>query len=170
MPKAGEQVSARHILISLPEDASEGDEQQALASAIEISQRLKDGEDFAELAAEFSEDTSNAENGGDLGFFGRGRMVPEFEEAAFSLPIGEISDPVRTVFGYHIIRVDDFDEGQPDFNGWLVDQKVSRLIERNLTDSLLPNLPETNPALLGGSANPLAPIAPPPAQDHNGGM
>lgn len=88
-------------------------EEEALALAKELVERLRAGEDFAELAREYSDDPGSKESGGDLGWFGRGRMVPEFEEAAFSLEPGEISDPVKTMFGYHIIQVLEKDPSRP---------------------------------------------------------
>lgn len=93
--KEEEQVKARHILVE--------DEK----TAKDILKRLDAGEDFAELAKEKSTDPGSKDKGGDLGFFGKGVMDPSFEDAAFSLGIGETSPPVKSMFGYHIIRVED---------------------------------------------------------------
>lgn len=147
MPTSGEQVHARHILISVAADATEADQQLALAKAISITQRLKEGEDFATLAETYSDDTGSAAQGGDLGFFPRGQMVSEFEEAAFSLPVGEISDPVKSQFGYHIIEVLETKPGTPDFTAWLQTKKAESEIVRSLTSTRLPKLP-TVPAQL----------------------
>ncbi len=92
-------VSASHILVETEEEGNF------------ILAKLNDGADFALLAAEHSKDPSNAGNGGDLGFFSRGRMVPEFEEAAFALNVDEVSGLVKTQFGYHIIKLADKKEG-----------------------------------------------------------
>lgn len=97
------QVRASHILLKL-----EGkDEKQVQALAGEIAKKAKAGADFAALAKQYSEDESNNTNGGDLDYFGRGRMVAEFEQAAFAMKPGEISNPVKTAFGFHIIKVVD---------------------------------------------------------------
>ncbi len=86
-----DQISARHILV---EQRYEADD---------IKKKLDQGGDFAELARKFSSCPSSR-TGGDLGSFGRGRMVPSFEEAAFGLGVGDVSEPVRTQFGYHLIQ------------------------------------------------------------------
>jgi peptidyl-prolyl cis-trans isomerase D len=98
-----EQIRASHILLK-----TEGKDDAAVkARAEELAKQAKAGADFAELAKKNSEDDSNAKNGGDLDFFGRGRMVPEFDAAAFNMEVGQISDPVKTQFGYHIIKLTD---------------------------------------------------------------
>ena len=100
----GEQITASHILISTQELTEEEAIQDARERAEAIRQELLNGADFAQTAREESEGPSG-ENGGSLGTFGRGQMVPAFEEAAFSLEPGEISEIVETQFGFHIIRV-----------------------------------------------------------------
>jgi foldase protein PrsA len=90
-----EQVKASHILVD------------NLDKANEVKTKLDGGADFAQLASEYSTDVTNKNNGGDLGYFQRDQMVPEFEQAAFSLAVGEVSDPIKTDYGYHIIKVTD---------------------------------------------------------------
>ncbi|MBC8412641.1 MAG: peptidylprolyl isomerase [Nitrospira sp.] len=97
--RVGSQVKASHILVASEEEA------------VKLKARIAAGEDFAALAKEFSTDKGSALKGGDLGFFGRGQMVPEFERAAFSLAPGNISDPVKSRFGFHIVKVTDTKEG-----------------------------------------------------------
>ena len=102
-----QEVRARHILFRVKDDASEADVAKAQAEGERVLVEAKGGKEFAELAKEYSQDPSAGENGGDLGFFTRGRMVQEFSEAAFNLKQGEISDLVRSPYGFHIIKVED---------------------------------------------------------------
>ena len=95
-----EEVKARHILVETKD------------IALEVEEKLTAGEDFEKLAKEYSTDTGSSQNGGDLGFFGKGEMVSEFEDVAFSLEVGKISSPVKTEHGYHIIKVEDKKEAK----------------------------------------------------------
>lgn len=100
-----EEVRARHILFTVKPDASEADKAAARKQAEEVLAKAKGGADFAELAKQYSQD-STAESGGDLGTFGRGVMTPAFEAAAFALEPGQVSDIVETPFGFHIIKLE----------------------------------------------------------------
>src|SRR5262245_16334089 len=117
------QVRASHILLK-----TEGKEDAAVkAKAEELLKQAKAGSDFAELAKKNSEDEASAKNGGDLDYFGRGRMVPEFDQAVFAMQAGQISDLVKTQYGYHIIK--------------LVDKKVATTrtlaeVRQQITDQL----------------------------------
>jgi len=107
-----EQVKVSHILIKTPPPGADGkvDEKAVAAAqsrAADLLKQVKSGANFEELAKKNSEDPGSATQGGSLGWFGRGKMVPEFEKAAFSMAKGQISDLVKTGFGFHIIRVDD---------------------------------------------------------------
>ena len=101
-----EEVRARHILFRLPPEPDEETIVETSSVAQEILSKIRNGADFSTLAEENSDDTATAASGGDLGWFRRGRMTPEFEEVAFSLEIDETSDIVQTSFGLHIIRLD----------------------------------------------------------------
>lgn len=107
-----EQVKARHILIAFKgspaaqEGKPELTEEQAKAKAEELRKQIAGGASFDELAKKESDDVGSGAQGGDLGEFGRGQMVPEFEKAAFETKVGEVAPVVRTQFGYHIIKVE----------------------------------------------------------------
>jgi len=103
----GPRVRASHILIAIPQNADAAAKQQAKTKAETILKDLKAGKDFAAAAKENSQDPGSAVNGGDLGYFEQGQMVPPFEQAAFALKPGEMSELVETQFGYHIIKVAD---------------------------------------------------------------
>ncbi len=101
-----EQRRARHILIAIDSEAGNDAVKAAEEKAREVLTRLKEGASFAELAEEYSDDPGSAKEGGDLGFFARGAMVPAFEDAVFSMEKGDVSDPVRSAFGIHIIKLE----------------------------------------------------------------
>ena len=111
------QVKASHILVA--------DEN----TANEVKKKIDDGADFAELAKEYSKDTANSNKGGDLGYFTKDKMVKEFADKAFSMKKGEVSEPVKTSYGYHIIKVDDkkdtADSLKDDISKALNDKKYS---------------------------------------------
>ena len=102
-----EEVRARHILVRVPPSGDEATKTKARTDADALLKRVRGGEDFATVAKEKSEDTGTAPKGGDLGFFGRGRMVPAFDAAAFALEPGAVSDLVESPFGLHIIKVEE---------------------------------------------------------------
>jgi peptidylprolyl isomerase/foldase protein PrsA len=121
------EVEASHILVEDEETAEE------------VLDRLEAGDDFAELASEYSVDPSAEANNGDLGFFGKGDMVPEFEEAAFNMEIDEVSEPVESTYGYHIIlvtdRKDSYEELEEKIHDTLMRER-SRTQEEVLRDLL----------------------------------
>ena len=100
-PKTEEQVQARHILVKTYDEA------------VQVGERLKKGEDFVKLALELSQDNGSKEEGGDLGWFPRGQMIKEFEDAAFALNVNQISQPITTSFGVHIIQALGHEQNRP---------------------------------------------------------
>lgn len=135
-----DEVKASHILISTVDDngkeLSEAKKKEAKKKAEEVLKKAKSGEEFSELAKEYSDDPGSAANGGDLGYFTKGQMVQPFEEAAFSLKSGEISGLVESEYGYHIIKVYDkidkqltFDEVKDEIKKTLTDDKYMESIE-----------------------------------------
>ena len=107
-----ERVRASHILIGFPPNADDAAKQKVRAQAADVLKQVKAGKDFAALAKQYSSDPGSAQQGGDLGFFQQGQMVPPFDKAAFSMKPGETSDLVETEFGVHIIRVADRQAGR----------------------------------------------------------
>lgn len=135
------QVQASHILVQVAQDASQEDKDAALKKIQEVLAMVKEGKDFAELAKEYS-DCPSKENGGDLGFFPRGAMVKPFEDVAFTLNEGEISDVVETQFGYHILKVTgkkeqqeiSFEEAKDRLKQGLLEQKTNQEIRKWIED------------------------------------
>ena len=146
-----ETAHARHILIRakgspLPVQPGKKDltEEEALAKAQEIRKKLIGGEDFAGLAKAESDDVRSGANGGDLGVQKHNQTVPPFDQAIFSLPVGQISEPVKTQFGYHIIKVEQrelkpFEEAKPD---------IEKHIRPELARSALENLEKKTTVVL----------------------
>jgi len=122
-----QEVSARHILVENEDEAKK------------IAADLKKGGDFAAIAKEKSKDPGSKDQGGDLGFFGKDQMVPEFAEAAFKLEKGQISDPVKSQFGWHIIRLDDKRTKQPPTFDQVKDQ-IESFVQRKAQADLIQKL------------------------------
>ncbi|MCE9611263.1 MAG: peptidylprolyl isomerase [Chthoniobacter sp.] len=165
--KQPEQVRASHILITVDKDAKPEVVAEKEKAAKAIAVRVKKGEPFDKLAAELSEDPSAKQNSGDLNFFGRGQMVPEFSDAAFKMKKDEISEPVRSQFGFHVIKVTDrkeaetvtLEQAKPKLLAYLKQQKRQGEIEKvvkglrekadvkiNLPEAPKPTAPELPPA------------------------
>lgn len=149
VPLEEEQVWARHILVA------------TLEEALAVKNRLNNGEDFAAIAAEVSTDSANKDSGGDLGWFGTGVMDPAFEEATYKLNVGEISDPVQSTSGYHIIQLLGKEvrpltdaqlsqKKQTVFNDWLTAEKTKITIEKY--DSVWQSIAPTEPAFMTQAA------------------
>jgi peptidyl-prolyl cis-trans isomerase D len=143
MFRVPEEVKVRHILIKTPAPGPDGKVDPkaidaARAKAADILQKIKAGGNFADLAKKFSEDTGSAQQGGDLGWIGRGRTVPEFEKASFSLPVGQTSDLVQSTYGFHIIQVEDkhearlkpLDDVKADIEPIVAQQDASAITEK----------------------------------------
>jgi len=130
------------------------DDAQALARIVEVQQKLGAGEDFAALALVYSDDPGSKTQGGDLGWFARDQgLVKEFEDAAFSLEPGKLSDPIKTQFGYHLIQVEEKDPARAldaytiqlkkyeAFNTWLTDLRNAAKVERAWAIEKVPPTP-----------------------------
>ncbi len=137
--KQPERIRARHILIKLSQNATKEEKEKAKKKIMEIQKKLKKGEDFAKLAKEYSEGPSG-KNGGDLGYFSKGQMVQSFEQAAFSLKPGQVSDIVQTRYGYHLIKVVDrkpettvaFKDVKDQLEEYLKQEKVQKEVQQHV--------------------------------------
>jgi len=140
--KHPEQIKASHILIRVEPNDSQEKKEEAKKKMAAIRDEAKAGKDFTELAKQYSEEPGAKETGGDLGYFGRGVMVPSFEEAAFGLKVGEISDIVETQFGYHIIKLTDkrdsgvtpFSEVKDDIKANLRQERIREAVKAWIDD------------------------------------
>jgi peptidyl-prolyl cis-trans isomerase C len=136
----GVEIHARHILLRLPADAAPAQRDSVQRLAESLRQRAAGGEDFEALARQFSQDPGSAQRGGDLDYFGRGRMVAPFEEAAFQLEPGEVSPVVESPFGVHVIKVEDrrqqpLGDQREQFRAFL-QQRAVQDAEKEYLDSL----------------------------------
>ena len=144
-----EEVNARHILV----------EEEAQAKA--VVERLKKGEDFAKVAGEISKDPGSGKEGGSLGWFSKDRMVPEFAEAAFKLTKGQLSEPVKSQFGWHVIRLEDRrTKPAPDFAA--VKPQIDQYLERKAQQDIIVALRDN--AKVERLDQPATPAVPAPAE------
>jgi len=136
------EVHARHILFRAPAgDDKAGKEAEDKIKAVIV--RLKKGEDFAKVAAEVTEDPSGKANGGDLGYFTKEQMVPEFSDVAFKLESGQISEPVKTQFGWHVIKIEDkrtkqapkFEDVKPQIENFVMRKAQAELVTKLRADA-----------------------------------
>jgi peptidyl-prolyl cis-trans isomerase C len=147
-----QEVSARHILVETEDEAKK------------VAADLKAGGDFVAIAKERSKDPGSKDQGGDLGFFGKDQMVPEFAEAAFKLDKGQTSDPVKSQFGWHVIRVDDkrtkqpptFDQVKSQIESYVQRKAQADLIQKLRAEAKIEKVGGDKPA----AAAPAAPAAP----------
>jgi peptidyl-prolyl cis-trans isomerase C len=138
----GERIRASHVLIRVSPNASKENRDAALNKIKDVQKQLKGGADFGDLAKKYSEDPGSKDRGGDLGYFSKGDMVPEFEKAAFPLNVGQVSDIVSTDFGYHIIKVSEkkaaskfnFDDVKEDLKDYLFQQRAAKKFEGYIKD------------------------------------
>ncbi len=133
------EIRASHLLLKLPENVSPEIEEGVLDSILQIRQQIINGKDFADAAVEFSEDPSVSRNKGDLGYFTAFQMVVPFENAAFSTPVGEVSEPVRTSFGYHLLQVYDIRENR----GEIQVAHIMKMFPKDVTPEIKAELKES---------------------------
>ncbi len=151
--EASGEVNASHIMVSLPKGSTETDSIEAMAKLKEIQTKLAAGEKFEDLAKKYSDDKGSGSKGGELGWFGTGKMVRKFETAAFSLENkGDVSEPVRTIFGWHIIKLNNKKGiGTYEENKDVIKKKIEKdaryeLVEKSVYDNIkiLANYKEQN--------------------------
>ena len=165
-----EEVHARHILFRVADWKDDKAAKAAEEKAKAVIERLKKGEDFAKLANELTEDPSGRKDGGDLGYFTKDQMVPEFAEVAFKLDKGKFSEPVKTQFGWHIILVEDkrkrpapqFDQVKPQLERFVVRKAQLDLVNKLRAEAKIERLDKPAQPAQPPQAQPPAPPAPAP--------
>jgi peptidyl-prolyl cis-trans isomerase C len=164
------QVRARHILIkTAPQEPGEAavSKEEARKKAQSILDRVRNGEDFAALAQQHSDDEASKVDGGDLGFFGRGSMVPPFEQAAFSLKPGEVSDLVETEYGFHIIKVEE--QREPSLDDPELQDQVAMKLDRSKLEQKIEEIAAASEVEVAEDFKIDAPPAAPPTSPHGQG-
>jgi peptidyl-prolyl cis-trans isomerase C len=162
-----EEVHARHILFRVANPADDKASKEAEDKVKAVIDRLKKGEDFAKLANELTEDPSGRKDGGDLGYFTKDQMVPEFSAAAFKLDKGGLSDPIKTQFGWHVLKVEDkrkrqppeFDKVKPQLETFVERKAQMELVNKLRADAKIERLDK--PAQPPTQAQPPAQAQPP---------
>jgi len=162
-----EEVHARHILFRVANPSDDKASKEAEDKVKAVIERLKKGEDFAKLANELTEDPSGRKDGGDLGYFTKEQMVPEFSAVAFKLDKGKISDPIKTQFGWHVLKVEDkrkrqppeFDKVKPQLETYVERKAQMELVTKLRADAKIERLdkPAQSPAQAPTPAQPQAP-------------
>jgi len=163
-----EQVKAKHILIAFKGSPAaqagkpELTEEQAKAKADELRKQILGGASFEELAKKESDDTGSGANGGELGEFGRGQMVPEFEKAAFDAKVGDVTEAVRTQYGYHVIKVESHNHTPFEQIKSMLDKNER---QKRLQETLESMKDKSKPTFNDAYFTPPAPPAQPPAEE-----
>ena len=165
--KDWEEAKGRHILVRMEgsrvparEGQPELTEEQALAKATELREKIVAGADFGEVAKAESDDRGSGENGGDLGSFGPGQMVEEFDAVAFTIPIGEVSEPIKTAYGYHLLLIDE--RGAKPFED--VREEIEQAVAPEIGQQAVDDLKAKTTIVLDDAYFGEAPVPPPPAQ------
>jgi peptidyl-prolyl cis-trans isomerase C len=156
--KTPEMARASHILIKVNPSASAEEKKAAKEKAEVILKKIRNGEDFAKLASEFSDDPGSKIKGGDIGFFSRGRMVKPFEDAAFSLKPGEVSGIVETQFGFHIIKleekkdagIENFDAVKERISQKLLQERIKTKVTEFIDNAMKGAKAEIHPEVISG--------------------
>ena len=166
-----EEVHARHILFRVADWKDEKAAKAAEEKAKGVIERLKKGEDFAKLANELTEDPSGRKDGGDLGYFTKDQMVPEFAEVAFKLDKGKFSEPVKTQFGWHVLLVEDkrkkpapqFDQVKPQLERFVVRKAQMDLVSKLRAEAKIERFDKPTPPAQAPQppAQPPAPVQQP---------
>jgi peptidyl-prolyl cis-trans isomerase C len=167
-----EEVHARHILfrVEKADDKAASDEAEGKVKAVIV--RLKKGEDFATVAKELTEDPSGKQDGGDLGYFTKEQMVPEFADVAFKLDKGQISEPLKTQFGWHVLKVEDkrakqppeFDKVKEQLENYVTRKAQMEFVAKLRSDAKIERLDKKTEAPAAAPAAPAAAPAAPAAE------